>query len=62
MTKKPTDTKPDTKARANRSKTAAAAPAAMADRGESIGLMEPMLISESSRHRGALDARFWRKL
>ena len=24
------------------------------DRGESIGLMEPLLIGESSRHRGAL--------
>src|SRR6184192_4200666 len=24
------------------------------DRGESIGLMEPLLISETSRHRGAL--------
>lgn len=43
------DSKPDIKADKNSAKDNAPA-----DRGESIGLMEPLLISESSKHRTAL--------
>jgi hypothetical protein len=42
------DPKPDIKADKNPAKDKAPA-----DRGESIGLMEPLLISESSKHRTA---------
>src|ERR1700678_1270535 len=41
MVNKKTDIKPDIKP--------------VSDRGESIGLMEPLLIGESSKHRGALN-------
>src|SRR5271169_2096972 len=41
MVKKKPDIKPDTKA--------------VSDRSESIALMEPLLIGESSKHRGALN-------
>src|SRR5690606_35231581 len=43
------DSKPDIKADKNPAKDTVPA-----DRGESIGLMEPLLISESSKHRTAL--------
>jgi Fic family protein len=47
-----TDSKPDKKAAKIPDKKAAGA--AIPDRGELESLMEPLLISESSRHRGAL--------
>ena len=45
--------KPDKKPAKEAAKEAAKTPA-IADRGEAIGLMEPMLVGEGSRHRAAL--------